>query len=93
MKMDDKGLLDTCPSCGQNDLRAVCSVIVEYDIAGDGDEQDWLRRDVDDDTSKVNYIRCAGCGAKFTDFSLNDDGFLVGLGTDITTLADTPKES
>jgi len=72
--------LDTCPTCGERDLIAVCNVVVEYAIANEGEnDQDWSRREVDDDTSETRYVRCDSCGAEFQRFALDEQGYLVGL--------------
>jgi len=73
--------LDVCPTCGKQSLIAVCTVVAEYAIANEGEcEQDWSRREVDDDTSEPTLFRCDSCGVEFRRFSLDGSGYLVGLG-------------
>ena len=73
-------LLDRCPACGDKSLVAVCTVTAEYAIANDGeDAQDWLRREVYDDTSEARSVRCEACGAEYADVRLDDRGYLIGL--------------
>ena len=58
--------VDACPICGALRMIAVCSAVVEYAVANDGDGgQDWSRREVDDDTSQPLQFRCEACGAVF----------------------------
>jgi hypothetical protein len=71
--------LDTCPTCGERDLIAVCNVVAEYAIANEGGGQSWDRRDVDDETSEPTSFRCGSCGSEFSDFELDDDGYLTSL--------------
>jgi len=85
--------LDVCPNCGERTLIAVCSVVAEYAIANDGEaDQDWSRRQVDDDTSQVQSVKCESCGAEFRRFSLDGSGYLVGLGP-VPAEADTPAHA
>jgi len=71
--------LDTCPTCGERSLIAVCRTTVEYAIANEGGGQSWNRRDVDDDDSTPISFRCDSCGAEVSDFELDDDGYLTSL--------------
>lgn len=72
--------VDTCPACGERDLIAVCSVVVEYAIANEGEaDQEWSRGKVDDDTSEVRSVRCDGCGTEFERFTLDERGYLTGV--------------
>jgi len=80
--------LDVCPTCGERDLIAVCRTTAEYAIVNDGEaDQDWSRREVDDDTSEPKLFRCDSCGAEFRRFSLDGSGYLVGLGPTLTQAA------
>ena len=74
-------LTDTCPQCGERTLIAVCTVVAEYAVTNDGEtDQDWCRREVDDDTSEPVSFRCDSCGTEFEDFTLDERGYLVALG-------------
>jgi len=73
-------LLDTCPTCGERNLTAICTVVAEYSIANDGgSDQQWTRRSVDDDTTEPTAFRCCHCGAEFPDFDLDENGYLTSL--------------
>ena len=83
--MEDEGeteaeaeVLDTCPVCDEQDLVAVCEVIVDYSVANEDGGQDWHREEVDDDTSEPLYFRCGSCKTEFHQFQMAD-GYLVGL--------------
>jgi DNA-directed RNA polymerase subunit RPC12/RpoP len=73
--------IDECPACGGRHLIAVCRTTVEYDVTNEegGCDQDWSRRQIDDDTSEPQSFRCGSCGAEFGQFKLNEDGYLVHL--------------
>ena len=72
--------LETCPACGQKSLLAICRTTVEYAIANDGkSDQDWSRQEVDDDDSTPSSFRCGACGVQYADFTLDSDGYLIGL--------------
>ncbi|MFA7152707.1 MAG: hypothetical protein WC072_02835 [Methanoregulaceae archaeon] len=73
-------VLETCPVCGEQDLVAVCEVIVEYSVENTpgGDEQSWDRMDVDDDTSEPQYFRCDSCKTEFHQFTV-EGGYLRSL--------------
>ena len=76
-------LCNTCPDCGSDTIIAVCTVDVEYMVEDDGEGgQDWVRYDVDDDTSDPSYFRCRSCGKEWNTFELTDDGngYLKSLG-------------
>jgi len=79
---------DACPSCGEHAIVAVCAVIVEYAVANEGEaDQDWSRREVDDDTSEPTHFRCDSCGEEFHRFALDAQGYLVRLGPSPTQAA------
>lgn len=78
-------LINECPYCGDY-LKATCTVIVTYTIEDDGNGgQDWDRHSdsdaIDDDTSEVEYITCAGCGREWPKdaIKLDEEGMLIGL--------------
>lgn len=74
--------IDTCPACGEREIIAVCTVVAEYAVNNDGEgDQDWSRRTVDDDTSVPTSFRCDSCGLEFGKFTLDEKGYLVGLGS------------
>ena len=83
-------VLDTCPSCQQRNLIAICRTTVEYAIGNEPGGQSWDRREVDDDDSTPTSFRCGDCGAEFSEFGLDGNGFLVRLGS--PTHTDTPPE-
>jgi len=79
---------DACPTCGERNLIAVCTVVAEYAVSNDGGaDQDWSRRSVDDDTSQPTVFRCGSCLAEFSQFTLDDQGYLVRLGPSPTQAA------
>lgn len=71
--------LDVCPGCGTRNLIAVCRTTVEYGVANEEGGQSWARQEVDDDDCKPTHFRCGSCGAEFTEFGLDAEGFLMGL--------------
>lgn len=77
------GPIDTCPKCGEVGLTVWCDTSVRYELVNsdDGTEQDWQRIDVLDDDSKPSEVVCRGCDEIWerSEFTLNDEGFLVGL--------------
>lgn len=53
-----------CPACGSTDVVVLCHTIVEYTVEGNlGQEQDFLREDVADDTAEPYGARCRNCQA------------------------------
>ena len=83
-------VLDTCPNCQQRNLIAVCRTTVEYSVTSESGGQSWDRLNVDDDDSTPTSFRCGNCGAEFSEFGLDEQGYLVRLGS--PTHTDTPPE-
>lgn len=77
---DEPELINSCPECGANDLVAVCQVFVDYSISDDGaGGQEWIREDVDDDSSQPVNFRCTSCQTFFENFELDSNGYLIAL--------------
>jgi hypothetical protein len=81
-------ILDTCPKCGENDLVAVCSTIVEYTIHNepDGETQSWDTSpgSYDDDSSELIYVKCDSCKQEWHvvagEVEMDEKGYyIVGL--------------
>ena len=86
---DEKNeLIESCPICGGS-IVACCDVPVEYAVTNDDEGgQDWTRLTVDDDNSSPNFFTCGECNTVFTEFELNDEGYLVGLTVPATIVRD-----
>ncbi len=73
--------VDTCSQCGAQSLIAVCEMIVDYTIANiQGNHQEWMRRNVEDDTANLLYVWCEQCWAMFPAPTLDGEGSIVDLG-------------
>ena len=80
-------MVDTCPDCG-GEIVAVCTVIVEYLVVNDNEEeQSWNRKEIDDDSSTPLYFYCSACNLKWhcrnipneNEFKLDENGQLIWL--------------
>lgn len=88
-------LIDRCPACGEQNLIAVCRNIVEFAVSNtSATTQDWSMREVFYDDEETLHFRCDGCGAEYTEFTLEpQEGYLVGLGPCETSVPKSPPES
>jgi len=72
-------MIDSCPAC-EGEIIAVCSTVVEYLVVNNNEEeQSWERLETDDDSSIPCYFRCSDCLVEWTEFELDENGFLVCL--------------